>query len=115
MAITAPYSGTATIGTTETSLVSGTTTLQTATVPGIYQACVDLSALTTADLFEMTIYEAATSGGTKRVAWRRRFGGPLPEPIVITPSLLLMHGWDMTLDKVLGTDRSISWSIRQVG
>jgi len=34
--------------------------------------------------------------------------------VFVTPSLLLIHGWDMTLLKVAGTDRAIDWSIRAV-
>jgi hypothetical protein len=39
--------------------------------------------------------------------------GPQSGPLVI-PSLILMHGWDFTVDKIAGTDRSISGSIRKV-
>jgi hypothetical protein len=31
-----------------------------------------------------------------------------------TPTLILINGWDVTLTKVSGTDRTIPWSIRQV-
>ena len=34
--------------------------------------------------------------------------------LAVTPALVLMHGWDMTILKLAGTDRSIEWSIRQV-
>ena len=115
MTITTAYTGSATISTTETSLVSGTTTLQTITsAPGVYQAAIDLSALAATETYQLTIYEAAVAGGTKRIAMQRRITGPLDEPIYITPSVLLMHGWDVTLTKLLGTDRSISWSLRQI-
>jgi hypothetical protein len=82
--------------------------------PGIYQIALDLSALTAAETCELTIYEAAAPSGTKRLAMRRRITGALSEPIYITPSLLLMDGWDVTLAKIAGTDRSVSWSIRKV-
>lgn len=115
MAITVAYSGTATIGATETSLVSGTSTLQTITAqPGIYQVVLDLAALTATETYELVIYEAAAPSGTKRVAMRRSVTGVQAEPIYITPSLLLCCGWDVTLDKIAGTDLSVSWSIRQV-
>ena len=114
MAITAPFTGTATIGTAEVSLISGTTTLQTNTTAGIWSACIDLAALTATETYEITVYEAAVAAGTKRIAWRRRLTGPLDEPIVHTTALVLMHGWDITMDKIAGTDRAIPYSIRQV-
>jgi hypothetical protein len=36
------------------------------------------------------------------------------EPIFVTPSVILLHSWDMTWTKLGGTDRSIIGSIRQV-
>ena len=36
------------------------------------------------------------------------------QPNLASPSLILMHGWDVTLIKISGTDRAISWSVRQV-
>lgn len=35
-------------------------------------------------------------------------GGP------VTPSMLVMHGWDVTLQKVAGTDLAFDLSIRKV-
>jgi hypothetical protein len=32
----------------------------------------------------------------------------------VSPTLIVMHGWDATLDKISGTDRAITWSIRTV-
>jgi uncharacterized protein YhhL (DUF1145 family) len=34
--------------------------------------------------------------------------------IAVSPALVLMHGWDMSLLKTAGTDRAITWSIRKV-
>lgn len=115
MPITTAYTNTATISSAETSLVSANTTLPTITAePGIYQVALDLSALAATDTYELRIYDAAAAAGTKRIAMRRRITGALDEPIYITPSLLLMHGWDVSLTKIAGTDRSVSWSIRKV-
>jgi hypothetical protein len=41
-------------------------------------------------------------------------GGPQACPIWVSPALVLMHGWDMSLFKVSATDRVILWSIRQI-
>ncbi len=115
MPLTAPYTGSATIGATPVSLVTGTTTLQTVTdAPGIYQVCLDLSALTSTDVIELDILEAATAAGAQRLAYTQRLAGPVAEPIYLTPSLVLMHGWDVRLAKLAGTDRAVSWSLRRV-
>jgi hypothetical protein len=114
MPISTPYTGTATITSTELSMVSGTTTLQTvANAPGVYQVVADLSALASGGAVDLRLYEAARSGGTKRLVYTERFTGPLTEPMLILPSTILVHGWDYTLQKASGTDRAVSWSIHR--
>jgi hypothetical protein len=36
------------------------------------------------------------------------------EPVWVSPSLILMHGWQIQLKQTLGTARSFPWSIRKV-
>jgi hypothetical protein len=113
MGITAAYEDSATIGGTEYSLPNDGTTLTPITVDGCYQWWIDFNGLTAvADEYEVRVYEKVTSGGTQRVIY-----GPIsinkPEVLVI-PSLLLLHGWDVTVKKIAGTDRTIGWSGRQV-
>lgn len=33
---------------------------------------------------------------------------------IVLPSMIFMHGWDVTMKRLAGIDRSIGWSIRQV-
>jgi hypothetical protein len=40
--------------------------------------------------------------------------GAQADPLFVTPSLIFLHGWEFSLKKLAGTDRSIEWSIRQV-
>jgi hypothetical protein len=42
------------------------------------------------------------------------FANAQSSPIWVSPTLILMHGWDGTILKIAGTDRSIDFSIRQV-
>jgi hypothetical protein len=115
MAISEAYTGSAvTVGTTELSLVSGTTTLQTITTDGVYQAFIDCDNVTVTDVFILRVYEKATSGSTKRPVFEATIGGANLNDILATPPLVLMHGWDLTLQKSSGTDRAFTWSIRQV-
>ena len=114
MAITEAYTGTATVGVTELSLVSGTTTLQSVATPAVVQIFIDTSAMLSGDEYEIDIKDKVTSGGTQRSLYLATLDGRQSGPFV-TASLILYHGWDVTMTKVTGTDRSFSWSIRKVG
>lgn len=115
MAITELYSGSATISTTEISLVSGTSTTQSITTDGIYQVFLDLNALANGDVFELRVKEKVRSSDTQRIVFLMSFANAqTSQPNAATPSLILMHGWDVTIIKISGTDREIPWSIRQV-
>jgi hypothetical protein len=113
MAISELYSGSATVGTTEFSLVSGSTTLASDTTDGVFQVMIDTNNITSGDQFEFFVKEKVTSSGSQRVIYQSYMTGAMAETYVY-PTLILMHGWDVTIRKLSGTDRSISWSIRQV-
>jgi hypothetical protein len=114
MAITEAYSLNAvTVGTTELSIVSGTTTLQTITAAGVYQLFIDASNMAKSDEFHVKVYETVRAGGTKRVVLSSTLMGAQAE-IFCTPSLILMNGWDMTIDKIAGTDRAFTASVRKI-
>lgn len=116
MAISEPITGTETVTTTEHSLATDTSydTGDAQTDDGVYEVVLDLSALAIGDKFELKLYEKVSSGGTQRKcrSWLFPHAQTNPHPIVYLG--VLLHGWDVTLDKIAGTDRSISWSIRKV-
>ena len=114
MAITEAYTGTATISTTETSLVSGTTTLQSVATPAVIQVFIDTANMAAGDEYLILIKDKVISGGTQRTIYSATLDGVQTSPFV-TPTLILYHGWDITMDQIAGTARSISWSIRKVG
>lgn len=114
MAIAEAFSGTETVGTTEHSMTTDTSGPDTDTTDGIFQALVELHNLAAADVFEFRCYEKVLSGSTQRLAFSTRFADAQGAPVWVSPSLILMHGWDMTLKKIAGTDREINWSIRRV-
>lgn len=116
MAIVALYETSATVSTTELSLPNNATYSSGAaiTTDGVYQVFIDLSAMLQGDQFDLKVYEKVQAGGTQRVVYAASFLGPQSPAHVVLPSLLLMHGWDVTLKKIAGTDRAIAWSIRQV-
>lgn len=114
MPIAEAYSGTETVSTTEWSLTTDTAGPDAQTGDGVYQVLIDLSALAAGDVFEFAVYEKVLSSSTQRKVFSASFAGAQPEPVWVSPTLILLHGWDATLVKVSGTDRSIDWSIRQV-
>lgn len=116
MAITiAAFEGSETVGTTEHSLTTDTAGPDATTTDGIFQAFIDLNALAAGDEFIFKVYETvATSGGTQRLVYSATFLGAQPTPVWVSPTLILGVGWDMTLDKVTGTDRAIVWRIASV-
>jgi len=113
MAITETYTNSNSIGSTEFSLPAVSTTLSTLTTSGVYQVFIDTGNMAAGDQYKIRIYEKVTSGGTKREIYAATLTGAMTDNWV-SPSLILMNGWDVTVQKLAGTDRSFGWSIRQV-
>jgi hypothetical protein len=84
------------------------------TTDGAYQLVVDLSAMALGDKVELRIKEKALSAGTQRQAVVFTFANAQTDALFISPAVLLLHGWDMTLKQTAGTGRSFPWSIRKV-
>lgn len=114
MAVTEAYSGTETVSTTEWSLTTDTAGPDVDTTAGTYQCLLELNNLADGDQFEFRIYEKVLSSSTQRIIMRQLFVNAqgTNDAIWVSPPIMLMHGWDMTLLKTVGTDRAISWSIR---
>lgn len=103
-----------TVGSTELSVVSGTTALATDTTAGVFQLFVDPvgAGMVKGDAFIFRMYEKVeATGGTKKAVWSGTLSHAQAE-IVAFPPLLLRNGWDMTIQKVAGTDRAWDASIR---
>ena len=116
MAITEPYElDGVTVGTTELSVVSGTTTLSTITTAGVYQLWVDPGNMAKGDEVSIRAYEKVeATGGTKKVFAQWSLLGVQSE-VFVTPTFILINGWDFTITKIAGTDRAFDASIRKVG
>ncbi len=115
MAITEAYSGTATIGTTEFSAPNNAnySAGSAITVDGVYQVFLDVSDMVANDQLQIRIYEKCRSADTQRVIYESILTGAQAD-IWVSPSLILLHGWDVTLDTLVGTSIVVNWSIRQV-
>lgn len=114
MAIAELYSGTETVGTTEHSLTTDTAGPDADTTDGVFQVFLELNALAVGDEFLFQVYEKVLSSSTQRLVYSVMFAGVQSTPVWVSPSLIMLHGWDATLKKVTGTDRAVNWSIRQV-
>ena len=112
MAISEAYSGTASISTTEFSCPNNSTTLTPVTADGVYQVFLDTSDMVEGDQLQIRIYEKCRSADTQRIIYEAVLTDTMAATLV-TPSLILLHGWDLTLDALAGTI-TVNWSIRQV-
>lgn len=108
------YTGTETVGGTEWSLTLSSSGPVADTTEGVFQAFVDLDALGAGDVFEFRAYEKARTGDTQQAVYSAQFSGPQSTPIWASPTLILGVGWDMTVKKISGTDRTINWRISKV-
>lgn len=115
MAITEPYElDGVTVGASELSIVSGTTSLQTVTDDGVYQLWIDAGNMAKGDEFRVKLYEKVeATGGAKKVFATYSLTGVQSE-IFVTPTFILINGWDMTITKIAGTDQAFDASIRKV-
>lgn len=112
MAISEAYSGTASISTTEFSCPNNSTTLTPVTADGVYQVFLDTSDMVEGDQLQIRIYEKCRSADTQRIIYEAVLTDTMAQTWV-TPSLILLHGWDLTLDALAGTI-TVNWSIRKV-
>lgn len=108
------YATSQSISTTERSLTNGGGVgVQTRTDNGHFCLWLDLSPMAAGDQFELKLYEKIASGGTQRLVETWNFYGAQGEPHFVTPFFALGYGWDFTLKKIAGTDRTIVASTRQ--
>lgn len=113
MAIAELYTGTEAVSTTEHSLTTDTAGPDTDTTDGVFQVFLDLNAMIAGDQLQIRVYEKVTSSSTQRVVYEAILTGAQAQPVWVSPSLILMHGWDVTVDALAGTI-TVDWSIRQV-
>jgi hypothetical protein len=113
MAITEAFAGTEAVGTTEHSLTTDTAGPDVETSDGVFQVFLDVSDMVAGDELQIRIYEKVQSSDTQRIVYQSNLVGAQSPPIWVSPSLVLMHGWDVTADAISGTI-TVTWSIRKV-
>jgi hypothetical protein len=115
MAISEPYAGSQSVTTDEWDLPSDSTTLGSVTDDGVYQVFLDLNAVADGDVFRFKAYEKVQAADTQRVFYSVDISNAQgTEDNWVSPSFILLHGWTFSLEKIAGTDRTITWSVRKV-
>lgn len=113
MAINELFQNSVSVTNTEYFLAANSTTPSYQTTDGIVQCWLDLNNLVLGDEFRLSVYESISGGGTTRLVdeWTIAFSG---SKLYVTPTLILLHGWDFSLTRLSASSRTISWSIRSV-
>jgi hypothetical protein len=116
MAITEPFAVSQVVTTaTEWSMTTDTAGPDLETSDGVFQVFLDLADMVSGDELQIRIYEKVQSGDQQRIVYQSNLIGPQSPPIWVSPSLVLMHGWDVTLNQMAGTANiTITGSIRKV-
>jgi hypothetical protein len=106
----------ASISTAEYSLpgatTSGVPTSQTDDC--ILQCCIDFGNMAAGDQYRVRLYEKYASAGTQRLVEEWIFTNAQSKPLFVMPSFFLGEGWDVTVLRTAGSDRTILWSLRKV-
>lgn len=113
MTIAEIYQFTQAVDTTEWSCTTDTAGPDADTTDGVFQVFLDLSDMVAGDQLQITIYEKVGAASTQRAVYTAILTGAQSDPVWVSPSLILMHGWDVTLKALAGTI-TVDWSIRQV-
>lgn len=113
MAITEAFSGTEAVGATEHSLTTDTAGPDVETSDGIFQCVLDVADMIAGDILQIRLYETCRTGDTQRLAKEWILTGAQAEPLWISDSFILLHGWDWTIDALSGTI-TVNWSLRKV-
>lgn len=113
MPIAELYAGTEAVGVTEHSCTTDTAGPDADTTDGVFQLFLDVSDMVAGDILQIRLYEKCRAADTQQVAKEWILAGAQVEPLWVSPSCILLHGWDFTLKALAGTI-TVNWSIRQV-
>lgn len=100
------------ISTTEYFLFGDSTTASYQTTDAILQVFLDLNALAAGDEFLIKFYEKA-DGSNARPFYKSTVIGAQSD-LWVSPSFLVGNGYEVSIDRIAGTDRTIPWSLRLV-
>ena len=106
--------GTATISTTEYYLASNSTTATAQTTTCAVQLFLDLSAMQAGDTYTLKWTEKVNAGTRRQFVATVTFTDAQTTPNYSSLQYIVGEGWEVSLTRTAGTDRSISWSLRTV-
>lgn len=101
------------VSTTELGIVSGTSSLAADTTAGVYQLWLDASAMQKLDQYRVRVYEKVLAAGTQRKAFELVLANVQSELLVL-PTLVLHRGWEISLQRIAGSDRTFDVAIRRI-
>ena len=86
------------------------------TTDGIYQVFIDCDAMAVGDAVEIRIKEKVGAATTQRTIMAATFAHDpsADDPLWVSPSFVLLHGWDVTIRQSAGTARAFPFSVRKV-
>lgn len=81
----------------------------------ICQFWVDVNNIAAGDVVIFRIKEKCRAADTQRLVWEAAVGPTPPtQKMWVSPTLILLHDWDFTLEQTDGTGRAFPWSVRKV-
>jgi hypothetical protein len=110
MAVDEHESGTKTLDGSEQTL--NTTSPETSN--GVIQIWIDAAAMAKDDVVEIRLKEKVISGGTQRLVEKWVIANDQGKDGWVSPSFILLHGWDVTAKRTAGSITSLPWSLRKV-
>ncbi len=115
MAITEAFANSQAVDATEWSCTTDTSydSADLQTGDGVYQCFLDVSDMVNTDILQIRLYEKVQSSSTAQVVFEAILRDAQQEPVWVSPSFILLHGWDFTLDAIAGTI-TVEWSVRKI-
>lgn len=103
----------ASISTTEYSLPADTTTgvPTSQTDDCMLQVSLRIASMAAGDRFRVRVYETINAGQV--VVFDATIAAAVPS--LVTPALVVSQGWDVTVIKEAGTDRTVHWKLEKLG
>jgi hypothetical protein len=106
-----PLTGTESVGATEHSLPSDSTTLTPQTTPCKLRGMIDARSMVPGDQYRIRVLEKV-AGGTQAVAFEAFITGAQVE-IYELPERWVNEGWDVTMKLMSGSASAVTWSLKQ--
>lgn len=102
----------ATIGTTEYFLASDSTTATYQTADVVLQVYLDVNAMAAGDEFLIQFYEKIDGTNVRRYYFATLVGAQSEQ--WVSPAFIVGNGWEVSVKKITGTDRSIPWTLAKI-